>query len=441
MQFIPPNILSFNPSPPTLMHIDLNSCFATAEQQANPHLRGKPIVVAAYETDNGCVLSPSIEAKRYGIKTGMRVKEAKELYPGVVVRSPDPPKYRDIHIRFIQILENYSPYVSPRSIDEAVIDFSWLNRHCEERSDEAIFINKDRHALRARDDILLQIAQNIKRRIREKIGEWISCSIGISTNHFLAKLAAGLHKPDGLDVIDGQNIEAIYQTLKLTDLPGINVRTQIRLNSHGIWTPLDLLHASAQSLQYGVFQSVVGSYWHQRLRGWRVETDAIEWERKSFGHQYALGKWTDDEAQLLSLLMKLTEKTGRRLRRNKYAARGVSVFCIYIDRTSWHKSQTFEREMYTTQDLYQNVQYVFKYSQKKKVALLSVSCFHLVPLVPEQQELFEVERQKWRSITDALDCINDRFGEFTVTSARMMNMRDKILDRISFGKGGIPVSS
>ena len=90
--------LALNHNPPTIMHVDLNSCFATIEQQANPLLRGKPIVVAAYDSPNGCVVAPSIEAKRYGIKTGMTVRDARLLYPRVIVRTPDPPKYRSVHI-------------------------------------------------------------------------------------------------------------------------------------------------------------------------------------------------------------------------------------------------------------------------------------------------------------------------------------------------------
>jgi DNA polymerase-4 len=86
------------------MHVDLNSCFATIEQQANPLLRGKPMVVAAYDSPNGCVVAPSIEAKRYGIKTGMTVRDARLLYPRVIVRTPDPSKYRYVHLKFRNIL-------------------------------------------------------------------------------------------------------------------------------------------------------------------------------------------------------------------------------------------------------------------------------------------------------------------------------------------------
>ena len=89
--------IRLNPSLASKMHIDLNSCFASVEQQANPLWRGKPLVVAAYDSPGGCVLSPSIEAKKFGIKTGFRVKEAKELCPNVIVRMPDPPKYHFVH--------------------------------------------------------------------------------------------------------------------------------------------------------------------------------------------------------------------------------------------------------------------------------------------------------------------------------------------------------
>ena len=188
--------LPLNHNQPTIMHVDLNSCFATIEQQANPLLRGKPIVVAAYNSPNGCVVAPSIEAKQYGIKTGMSVRDAKLLYPGVIVRTPDPAKYRAVHLMFRRIFKDYSPAVSPKSIDEAVIDFT------------------DTMSLHRRS--LTDIGRENKKRFREEIGEWMRCSIGISTNRFLAKLAASLHKPDGLDVIDHTNVLAIYQHVKLT---------------------------------------------------------------------------------------------------------------------------------------------------------------------------------------------------------------------------------
>src|SRR5690349_543729 len=215
--------LHLNPDKPQIMHIDLNSCFATIEQQAFIHLRGKPIVVSAYPTANGCVLSPSIEAKRYGIKTAMTNREARLLCRDVIIREPDPPKVRDVHLKFKKIFKDYSPDVFPKSIDEAVIDFTSLQQR----------LNRP----------LTDIGREIKHRMRTEIGEWISCSIGIATNRCLAKTAAGLKKPDGLEVITAENVRDVYGRLSLIDLCGINERYQARLNVHGIFTPLQFLAA------------------------------------------------------------------------------------------------------------------------------------------------------------------------------------------------------
>src|SRR5688572_24774760 len=322
--------LALNHNPPTIMHVDLNSCFATIEQQANPLLRGKPLVVAAYNSPNGCVVAPSIEAKHYGIKTGMTVRDARLLYPAVIVRTPDPPKYRAVHLKFRNIFKDYSPAVSPKSIDEAVIDFS------------------DTYALYRRS--LTDIGQEIKRRFRNEIGEWMVCSIGISTNRFLAKLAASLKKPDGLETIDHTNVESVYQHVSLLDLNGINTRNEARLNASGIFTPMEFFNASVDVLKKQVFQSILGYYWYLRLRG--HEIDQVDFARKSFGNTYALGKQTNNPKELAKLLMKLCEKTGRRLRRAGYVAQGVHVSCVYTDFSFWHTGRKVEVPLYTTREIY-----------------------------------------------------------------------------------------
>jgi DNA polymerase IV len=266
--------------------------------QANSLLRGKPIVVAAYNSPNGCVVAPSIEAKCLGIKTGMTVRDARLLSPQVIVRTPDPAMYRAVHMQFRKIFTDYFPAVTPKSIDEAVIDFT------------------DTYALYNRS--LPDIGQEIKRRFREEIGEWIVCSIGISTSRFLAKLAASLKKPDGLTVIDHTTMLSVYQRLTLLDLPGINTRYQARLNASGIFTPMEFFEASLDTLKKQVFHSILGYYWYLRLRGYEI--DQVDFARKSFGNTYALQQQTNEPRELARLLMKLCEKTGRRLRRAEYTA-------------------------------------------------------------------------------------------------------------------------
>lgn len=203
---------------------------------------------------------------------------------------------------------------------------------------------------------LVSIASEIKHRMRKDIGEWISCSIGIGTNRFLAKLGAGLKKPDGLDVITHENLREVYHQVSLLDLCGINTRYQARLNSCGIFTPTDFLNASLFTLQKRVFRSIAGYYGYLRLRGWEI--DAVDFSRKSYGQSYALQEHTANPRKLAALLMKLTEKMGRRLRKAGFTAQGIHVSCIYRDWTHWHKGRTFSTPLYTTQELFQKVMLV-----------------------------------------------------------------------------------
>jgi DNA polymerase IV len=401
--------LALNHNPPTIMHVDLNSCFATIEQQANPLLRGKPIVVAAYNSPKGCVVAPSIEAKQYGIKTGMAVWEARLLYPKIVVKTPDPEKYRAVHLMFRRIFRDYSPDVTPKSIDEAVIDLT-----------DTLSLFKGS---------ILDIGKEIKKRFREEIGDWMKCSIGVSTNRFLAKLAASLHKPDGLDVIDHANVLEVYKRVSLLDLNGINTRFQARLNAYGIFTPMEFYNASLELLKKQVFQSILGYYWYLRLRG--HEIDAVDFKRKSFGNTYALGKQTNDKRELVKLLMKLCEKTGRRLRRAKYSAHGVHVACVYTDLSYWHIGRKFDVPIYTIRDIYIKALRLLNMSgYTKRVRNLAVSVYDLIPSTDEQLELFS---SPTHAVSEASDKINDKWGEFVITPALMMGMEDIILDRIAFG--------
>lgn len=403
--------LTINHNLPSIMHIDLNSCFATAEQQANPLLRGKPIAVAAYTTPNGCVISPSVEAKKLGIKVGMRVKDAKLIYPLLVIRPPDPPKYRDIHLKFCKIFKEYTDEVSPKSIDEAVLDFSG----------NPVLIKN-----------LLTVGAEIKKRMREEIGEWISGSIGISTNRFLAKLAASLQKPDGLILIDHHNLEEVYGKVKLVDLNGINTRFEARLNAGGIFTPMDFLKAPLSKLKGEVFKSICGYYWYLRLRGWEI--DAVDFERKSYGQMYSLEKQTDEPTTLSKMILKLCEKTGRRLRHAGYQGYGVHLAMVYRDFTFWHKGETFNTSLFATKDIFTKAVYLFnKQPEKKVVRNIAVSVFNLEKLSGEQLDIFTGSLNRKLALSRALDKINDRYGEYIITPALMLGLDKIIIDRVAFG--------
>lgn len=423
--------LPLNTASPLVMHIDLNSCFATIEQQSNRLLRGRPVGVAAYDTPRGFVLAASYEAKAKGVKLGVNVTEARMLCPGIVIMTPDPAKYREAHRRFKELLLEYTDDVTPKSIDEFVLHM------------------QGSPALR-RGLGIEEVGLEIKERIRERIGEAVTVNVGIGPNRFLAKFAAGFNKPDGLTRIDHTNVEAIYGRADLMDMPGINVRYKRRLNSYGILTPLDFLRAERRVLEKVVFQSIVGYYWYLRLRGYEI--DKYDSRRSQIGHQYALSRRTADKAELARLLMKLCEKVGRRLRKNNLSARGVHLYLGFANgygygelpasfdhmykMRSWHHGRKLDYKLYSTADIYRAAKYLLEQAEiTGEVRLMSITVYNLEPASPEQLSLLPGKYgvAADRRIADALDEINNRYGEFVVTPGTMMDMRGEILDRIAFG--------
>ena len=406
--------LSLNYNQPLIMHVDLNSCFAMIEQQANPLLRNRPVGVAAYDTPKGIILAASYDAKAKGVKVGTSVSEAKLLCPGIVVLTPDPDKYFDAHARFRKVLLNYTSSITPKSVDEFVIDFA---------GSPAL-----------RNGIPLEeIGRQIKQGVKDSLGEYVTINVGIGPNRFLAKLAAGLNKPDGLDVINATNLRATYAGLTLIDLPGINTRYSARLNLAGIYTPLEFLDAPMPKLKHQVFHSINGFYWYLRLRG--HEIDSVDFKRKSFGQQYAIGKKTADKQELARLLMKLCEKAGRRLRQDGYSAYGINLWLAFADRTYWSRRQKTAVALYSTQDIFRAAQSLLEEVPILTLATnIGVTVYNLNSMTPYQLGLFDNQRGDNRALARAADAVNDRYGEFTLVPALMANMEETIIRRVAFGQ-------
>lgn len=425
------NNLRFNPSPSTIMHIDLNSCFATIEQQANPHLRGKPVVVAAYTTSSGCILAPSIEAKRYGIQTGMRVKDGKALFPALVVLPADPWKYRNVHLALRKILTDYTNDFNPKSIDEFVLNLEGYPCLRSEKWDVG--------------NVMFEVGREIKERIKKEIGEWLTVSIGIAPNRFLAKTASNLNKPDGLDEINKGNYLEVFKNLSLTDLSGIKIRNAVRLNSTGIHSVIDFYNAPSWKLK-AAFSSIVGYYWYIRLHGYEI--DDVTYGRKSYGNSYALPKPLSTPEQLAPILTKLVTKMGARLRRAGYKAKGVHLAISYRDGSFWHKSASWRtRVFFDSRDIYKETYRLLcacpylkparrppagSAGQARPVRNLAVSVFNLLKSESTQLGLFE-DVEKKESLVSAVDEINNRWGDFVVTPGRMLAAYDAVPDRIAFG--------
>jgi DNA polymerase-4 len=394
-----------------MMHIDLNSCFATVEQQSRPLLRGRPIAVVNRRTENTAIITASYEAKKYGVKVGMRFKEAKLLVPDIIAVETDPPKYRFVYHKMMDMMRTYSPHVTMKSIDEGVIDF----KHATDQ-------------MRSRD--LRDIGEEIKQRMKDEIGDAMRCNVGISTNRFLAKTAAGLHKPDGLDVITHENLRETFSKLRLTDLTGIAKQNEHRLNAVGIETPLQFLDANAETLRKMVFKSVCGDEWHQRLRGYEVDDRVFD--LKTVGRQYVLENPHLSQEKILQRLHHLSESVGAKLRSQDKVARGVFVYVKTYERKYWHARRMCEVPFFSNQAIYALASQLFT-GAPGDIREIGVSCYELSDDIDPQLSLFGDQIASEKHLVSAIDELNGRYGDRTIHAADTLGTGMYVKQKIPFG--------
>ncbi len=382
-----------------VLHVDINSCFATVEQQCNSLLRGRPVVVAAYTGRNSCILSPSIEAKRHGIKTAMSVSEAKKIYPGVIVVQTDPAKYRWINKELAKICYSYTPRMEVRSIDEIALHLGHTP---------------------AMEQGLLVVGQEMKRRIRQEIGEWMSVSIGIGPNRWLAKQAAGLVKPDGLEELQWWNIEEVLSGLELEDLHGIAKANASRLRKHGIYTPLDMYRANIDTLRQS-FESILGFYYAAKMHGYEVD-DYLQ-QRRTLSHEYSLPKPARNMAELQTVVSKLCHKLGSRLSRKSLQADGVFVYVMWGEWQFWHTQARCPAKIVGWDGLYQYIWDLISKAEANPyvdigwpIRKVSVGCFELEDVDDGQMTLWHGDRG--RQLRLAIQDIQAGYGSHAISSAR-----------------------
>ena len=404
----------------TILHIDFNSYFATVEQQANPRLRGKPIGVTGGDGMVRTVIeAASVEAKRFGVKTGMQIWQAKQLCPQIILVQGDCDKYLETTKRFLAILNSYSPYLEVFSIDECFLE-----------------VTGDSGPPQGRGTV--KMAQDIKSRIRNEIGEWITCSIGISYNKLMAKLAGSLYKPDGLVVIaDEQAAMWILDRIELDEICGIGGRIKKRLNNMGIFNfaqlrkvPLEALLASFKSygqilyhMARGIDESPIVPFYEKE-------------EVKSIGHRHTIDHDTNNPEEIKQILLKLTELVTRRLRAKKLV--GKTIHCWYRAAFQMHtpgvELNLHTGCVFTGDDMQATINptqdglEIFKAGWKifnqiwpacrqagigGKIRMIGVSVSNLRPQTPQNLSLLpEMNRQE--TIIKTVDKINDKYGEFTL---------------------------
>ncbi|GAB2570291.1 DNA polymerase Y family protein [Spirosoma areae] len=405
---------------PTVLFVDMNSFFASCEQQDNYWLRGRPVGVCVYTGRHGCVIAPSVEAKLRGVKTGMRLDEAIVLCPDLVPVETHPGRYREYHVKIINVLRTFSDDVLPKSIDEAVVDLT-------------------NYQLAYKD--MQQTARAIKQAIRHKVGDWLCCSIGIAPNVFLAKLASDIQKPDGLTVITPETIDDVLKTLTLTDLPGIGYRMASRLQAGGVHTPLDLRYASPTHLR-AVCKSIVGWHWHLRLNfGGEVDLDANEDNKSMSAMRTISAEQRHTPDRLDELLQSLCLTLERRMVQKGLFCQDMSFSCRYHTGKIYNYEAHFSEPKQDGPELYQIIKERLEKFQRahgcepvlnEHLRSMCVAVFRFIPAEVVPLSLFSRDTRKSK-LRQTLYDLKTKFGADKLIRATELHDNPVYKDVIGFG--------
>jgi DNA polymerase-4 len=382
------------------LFLDLNSYFASVEQQENPSLRGKPVAVVPVMTDFTCAIAASYEAKAFGIKTGTGIREAKQKCPSIALVEARHDVYVRYHHRVLEEVDRHVPVHNVASIDEMACRLT----------------GKWREPANA-----LALARQIKEGLRQNVGECIRCSIGLSTNRYLAKVATDLQKPDGLVVLHPDELPERLMASELRDFPGIGRNMETRLHRAGIYSFEQLWACPPQRLR-AAWGSIEGErFWHA-LRG--VEIASEETTRGSLGHSHVLSPEQRPPAVAERVTRRLLLKAATRLRRIEYVAGRLSVSLRLENGSRLEISRNFPAvsDSVTLQECFSEMwsELAAKVGQQR-IKKSSVTLSALSPLAsPTQLELFtggpNAETMEKRArLSKVLDGLTQKFGRDAIT--------------------------
>lgn len=389
------------------MSLDMNSYFASVEQQFRPELRDRPVAVVPVVAENTCAIAASYEAKRYGVKTGTKVYDARRLCPGLEIVEARPPLYVQTHEKIVAAVDSVLPIHKVTSIDEMFCKMDLRHRNPEEA---------------------LAVAREVKQAVYEQVGEHLLCSIGLAPNRFLAKISGKMQKPDGLTALSLEDLPHKLYSLSLRDLTGIGSRMHSRLESNGVSTVEQLCACSVEELRR-IWKGIVGERWWYALRGYDLPEAPTR--RRTLSHSHVLPPEFRTQEGAKAVLIRLVHKAAARLRKLGYWAGGMAVSLSYARREKW-KSATPLVPCQDTQTMVQALSALWKLrSAAGTPHKVSVVLYDLVHDTYRTPPLF-TEDSRGFGLMQAMDTVNGRFGANAVYLAAMHRSLHTAPSRIAF---------
>ncbi len=397
-------------SRPNWLFLDMNSFFASAEQHLRKELRGRPVGVIPLKTESTCVIAASVEAKARGVRTGTSVPEARRLCPEIALVEARPPVYVETHHAVMRSIDRWLPIHRAYSIDEWAIRLTGPDRELDRATD---------------------LAQRIKRQIREDFSPWLPCSVGIAPTRLLAKIACELQKPDGLTALMLHDLPDRLEHLRLSELTGIASGMVKRLETHGVRTICDLW-ALTRDESVRAWGSVAGADWWAGFHG--IDEPEAPTRKRSMSHANMLEPRFRTDAGARLMLTRLVSRLGIRLRSEGYLAGELHISVRYTRGNAFTSGVDLPHVNDTTALLGSLHELWDRRAPSPSPPLnvgATVSGLVLVSQTP--RSLFEHDHER-ELLSGAMDIINSRWGLPAIYFGSMHGCCHHMDDKIAFGR-------
>lgn len=382
-----------------IIHVDMDAFFAAVEQRDNPELKGQPVIIGG-SGSRGVVATASYEARKFGVRSAMSSVEAKRRCPQAIFLPADHKKYSRVSQDILHIFSDFSPLVEPLSLDEAFLDVSGM---------EALYADP------------VEIAIKIKQRIKAELN--LTASAGVAPNKFLAKLASDMRKPDGLMVINPEQVASVLADIPVTQLWGVGQATAQTLDKLGLKTIGAVAQADPEVL--AKYCGQLGYTIHQLANGQDDRPVISEWQPKSIGKETTFAKDLYGLEDLKTELWALVEQVGWRLRRQGFSGRTITVKVRFASFRTITRSRTLTVAANLDETIYHTAEGILaNVALTEGVRLLGVTVSGLVT-AGGQISLFDQGDEKNTAIAQAIDNVKEKFGEGAVTRGRTLLARHR----------------
>jgi len=382
-----------------ILHLDMDAFFAAIEQLDFPEYRGKPLIVGADPKEGkgrGVVSTCSYEARKYGVHSAMPISQAYKKCPHGIYVYPRGKRYGEISKKIMKLLDEFSPDIEPISIDEAFLDITSTYK----------FYKTPR-----------KTGEAIKERIKRETQ--LTASVGIAPSKFVAKIASDLEKPDGLVVVEKDEVKNFLAPLDISRMWGVGEKTLIHLHAIGIKTIGDLAKHSEKKIVHKFGKS--GLHFWQLANGIDKRIVSASTQAKSISKEITFETDIDNESELINTLLYLSNELSREMRKKGYRGKSITLKIRLEDFSTFSRSRTFSTAIDSSNLIFSQIKHMFTSFNRKnqKVRLLGVGLSHLAT-GESQLNLFEKGKQKNDKLDDVLDQVREKFGEKSITRASLL---------------------